>query len=81
MAKNMARIKNGVVVNVEWCPDNTAETKSLKDMYDLPVVIGDTWKDGKFYRGVEEIIPLMAEPIRENEEYSSGWGTSSITIR
>lgn len=69
MAKNMARIKKGVVVNVEWCPDNATETESLKEMHDLPVVIGDTWKDGKFYRDVEEIIPLMAETIRENEEY------------
>ena len=67
MAKNMARIENGVVVNVEWCPDNTAETKSLKDMHDLPVVIGDTWKDGKFYRDVEEILPLIVEARKEND--------------
>ena len=70
MAKNMARIKDGTEVNVEWRSDNTAESEFLKEIGDLPVVIGDTWKDGKFYRGVEEIIPLIAETIRENEEYS-----------
>lgn len=67
MAKNMARIENGVVVNVEWCHDNTAETDLLKNMYDLPVIISDTWKDGKFYRGTEEVIALIPETIVSNE--------------
>ena len=56
MAKNMARIKNGIVTNVEWCSDMTAETDTLKNINDRPVGIGDTYCDGIFYRDGEKIM-------------------------
>lgn len=56
MAKNMARIENGIVVNVEWCSDRMAETDTLKNTKDRPVANGDTYAEGKFYRNGELIL-------------------------
>ena len=56
MAKNMARIKNDIVVNIEWCSDETHETDVLKDMKDCPAAIGDTYTDGAFYRNGERVL-------------------------
>lgn len=59
MAKNMALIHNGIVVNVLWCADNVTQTDTLIDHGARPVGIGDTYKGGKFYRdGVEVLTPL-----------------------
>lgn len=61
MEKNMARIVDGIVVNVEWFSSETVETENLKNMEDRPVEIGDTYQDGKFYRdGMEVLTPLEA---------------------
>ena len=65
MAKTMAVIDNGVVINMEWCDDYTPETETQKDPGDRPVGIGDTYTDGKWYRdGVEILTPL--EEAQEN---------------
>lgn len=56
MAKNMARIDNGVVVNVEWCPDRMIDTDTLKDTEGRSIRVGDSYNDGKFYRDEEEIL-------------------------
>lgn len=59
MAKNMARVVNGVVVNVDWCSDDALETETLKNTFDRPVGIGDEYHNGKWYRnGVEILTPL-----------------------
>ena len=61
MGKNMARIVDGIVVNVEWFSSETVETENLKNMEDRPVEIGDTYQDGKFYRdGMDVLTPLEA---------------------
>lgn len=61
MAKPMARIENGLVVNMEWCSDRTPENDALKDPNGRSVGVGDTWADGRFYReGVEILTPLEA---------------------
>lgn len=61
MAKSMALVSGGTVVNLLWCPDNAQPTDSLLDIGDRPVGIGDTYADGKFYRvGVEVLTPLEA---------------------
>ena len=58
---NMARIEDGIVVNIEWFSSDTAETENLKNMEDRQVEIGDTYRDGKFYRdGMEVLTPLEA---------------------
>ena len=60
MAKSMARIENGVVVNIEWCSDNALETESFINIYDRPVSVGNTYIDGKFYdeNGIEVLTYL-----------------------
>ena len=59
MAKNMARLDNGIVVNIEWCSDSVIESDVLKNLDDRPVAINDTYNNGKFYRdGVEILTPL-----------------------
>ena len=59
MAKTMAVIDDGIVVNMIWCSDYTPETDTRKDLGDRPVGIGDTYKGGKWYRdGVEILTPL-----------------------
>ena len=59
MAKTMAIISDGIVINTIWCSDYTPETDTWKDPMDRPVGIGDTYSDGKWYRdGVEILTPL-----------------------
>ena len=61
MAKSMALIENGTVVNMLWCSDSQPETDTLIDPTDRPVGIGDTYTDGKFYHDGEEVLtPLEA---------------------
>ena len=75
MAKNMARIENGIVVNVEWCSDVICETDTLKNVEDRPVGIGDTYENGKFYRnGVEVLTPLEERLNAVEEELSVFFG-------
>lgn len=71
MAKNMARIENGIVVNVEWCSDDVPDTDELVFFRDILVEVGDSFADGSFYRNGEklmtptEIALLEAEDMRE----------------
>lgn len=50
MAKNMAIVENGIVVNVISCSDLAPETDSWKNLGDVPAGIGDSYADGKYYR-------------------------------
>lgn len=75
MAKTMARLENNIVTNIEWCSDRTAETEYLKEAFDYPVGIGDTYYDGRFYRdgvlilsAVEELQQQIAELDNAYEE-------------
>ena len=68
MAKNMARIENGIVVNVEWLPDRAVETDTLKNMGDIPAAIGDTWEDGKFYRDGVQVLTFTEELQAANQD-------------
>lgn len=56
MSKTMAIIENEIVVNVVSCSDLTNETDTLKDIAELPVMIGDTCSEGKYYRNGEQIL-------------------------
>lgn len=71
MAKNMARIENGIVTNIEWRADLDLETDGLKNVYDLPVEVGDSYSDGKFYRGSEVVLSALETAQKENTELSS----------
>lgn len=50
MAKNMARLADGVVVNLEWCSDEVPETAELREYEGYAIRIGDSWEDGKWMR-------------------------------
>lgn len=50
MAKNMARLVDGVVVNLEWCSDSEPETAELREYEGYAIRIGDSWEDGKWMR-------------------------------
>lgn len=59
MAKTMAVLENGTVINMVWCSDSQQETEVLKSPGERPVGIGDTYEDGQWYRsGVEILTPL-----------------------
>ena len=61
MAKNMARIENYIVINIESWGDMEQETDCLKDVNDYPVAIGDSYSNGSFYRnGVKVLSPIEA---------------------
>ena len=68
MAKNMALIENGVVVNVLWCSDKAAQTDTLINPDGRPVGIGDTYSDGKFYRDGVEVLTAMEESQKQISE-------------
>ena len=81
MAKNMARLdSNGIVINIEWCSDKTSETGTLVNMSDYPAAIGDTYKDGCFYRNGEKVLPPFEELSMKYYELNSSYqeGINSI---
>lgn len=69
MSKNMAKLKDNIVVNVEWRDDETAETAVLKNIGDRPVNIGDRYADGGFFRGDAEVLTPLEEAMRIIHEY------------
>lgn len=68
MAKNMARLENSLVVNIEWCSDRTEETETLKDIFDRPVWIGDEYFNGKWYRDDSEILTPLEDLQLQNDQ-------------
>ena len=78
MAKTMARIENGVVVNILWCSDRELQTETLIEISDRPVGIGDTYDGSNFYRDGERILSAQEQATQEillaelNEAYKEG---------
>ena len=68
MAKNMARIENGIVVNVEWCSDDVPDTDELVSFRDILVEAGDSFKDGSFYRDGKKLMSPTEEALLEAED-------------
>lgn len=71
MAKSMALIENGTVVNMLWCSASQPETDTIINPADRPVGIGDTYSNGKFYRDGVEILTPLEEALKKNAEYES----------
>ncbi len=71
MAKTMAALENGVVVNMIWCSDAQEETDAMKSPGERPVGIGDTYADGKWYREGMEILTPLEEAQKKNAEYEA----------
>lgn len=71
MAKSMALIENSTVTNMLWCSASEPETEFLINPADRPVAIGDTYSNGKFYRGGVEILTPLEEALKTNAEYEA----------
>ena len=71
MAKPMAVVDDGVVSNIIWCSDSEPETDTIINPADRPVAIGDTYSDGKFYRGGVEILTPLEEAQKQTAEYEA----------
>lgn len=57
-----AIVTAGVVTNIiALRPANAGEFPSAVALQDRPVGIGDTYSDGKFWRGGEEVLTLSEE--------------------
>lgn len=69
MAKTMARIKDGIVVNLEWCKDNMPETATLVETGNRCVMIGDTYEDGTFLRNGEKVLTEAEQLQQMHEQY------------
>lgn len=52
----MARIENGIVINIEWHSDTVIQNNTLVDIEDKPVNIGNSYVDGKFYDNGIEVL-------------------------
>lgn len=70
MAKNMARLKDGIVINIEWCSDKTEETDILKNCSDLFIEIGDYYVDGAFFRDGEQVLSPIVSTQTQTVEMS-----------
>ena len=71
MAKSMARIENGVVINIEWCSEETIQTETLVNIEDRVVRVGDVYIDEKFYNNGVEVLTekeIMQKRLSEYEE-------------
>lgn len=71
MAKNMVLIENGLVTNILWCSDREPETDTMINCGELPVGIGDSYRDGAFYRDGEKILTPLEEALKKNAEYET----------
>lgn len=65
MAKNMARIKDGVVVNVEWCANSREETDTLKEVNGIAIQLGDTYDGSAFYRDGERLLTPLEKAMAD----------------
>lgn len=63
MAKPMARIENGAVVNLEWCSDYQAQDGTMVDVQDRPVRIGDSFDGVSFYRDGIRVLSATEEAL------------------
>ena len=71
MAKPMAVVNDGVVSNIIWCADNTPQSDTWVNCDDRPVAIGDTYIDGKFYRGGVEVLTPLEDTQAQLESLSA----------
>ena len=64
---NFALLDNGIVANIIWInPEQQSEFQPGAPTGDLPVMTGDTYENGKFYRNGIEITPESPSPEPEN---------------
>lgn len=80
MAKSMARIENGLVINIEWRSDQQAQTETLIDMFDRPVAIGDTYDGSDFYRDGEKVLTPLEEAQLELNDMQAALAELGVSV-
>lgn len=73
MIKTMAQIQNGVVSHIGRYIGRTPETETLVLVNDPMISVGDTYKDGKFYRDGKLISAPIEALYKELSEYSAAF--------
>ena len=69
---NYALITNGVVSNIIWLYEgNAQEFPDAVALGDRPVGIGDTYANGKFYRGGVEVLTPLEQAHAEIDAYKA----------
>lgn len=72
MAKRMALIdENNTIINLLWCSDDELESNTLIDPQDTPVIIGDIYENGFFYRDSEKVLTPLQAAMKKLAEYDS----------
>ena len=79
MAKNMARIENGIVVNIEWHSSKTEATNTLVDCGDIPVFVGDAFENGAFFRDGVKVLSPLEYAIKKNVEYAAALNVLGVS--
>lgn len=80
MAKNMAFIENNVVTTILWCSDSEPQTKTLVDVLDRPVAIGDTYDGGVFYRNGEPVLTALEQAHKTIEDMRNALNTLGVKV-
>lgn len=75
MAKNMARLADGVVVNLEWCSDSEPETAELREYEGYAIRIGDSWENGKWMRDGAAVLTEAQIAAQVAEERAAAAAT------
>lgn len=72
LVSNYALVEEGVVTNVIWlAAKNAPEFPNAVELGDLPVVAGDTYTAGKFFRDGEEVKTQLTAANEEAAELTS----------
>jgi hypothetical protein len=80
MAKTMAIIKDGIVINLVWVDDNTAETDELKNVHNLNVLVGDTYSYNSYYRDGMKLITHREQLTKNIKDYDSALTDIAILV-
>lgn len=72
LVSNYALVEGGVVTNVIWlASENASEFPGAIELGDIPVVIGDTYSDGRFFRNGSEVKTQLDVANEENTEITN----------
>lgn len=71
MGKTMARIKDGIVINLVWVDNDVVETEELKNIYNLRVNIGDVYDSYSYYRDGVKLLTHREQLVKNINDYDN----------
>ena len=78
---NYAIIENGIVTNLIWLhPMNADEFPNAVPVENLPVAVGDSYENGKFYRDGNEENNFVSNITVESAEYQAGYDQAVLDL-